>query len=231
MFHISQAKRNTVAAAAAKAAAASAAKSNNNARPSMPVASTSSAPFDQRLAGYTKEAFKVPLMPSNTRFEGLSEDDALPPALSAHEQKQMLHWMQQDQAYDKVLTQQRGTLKRKLEDMKSNADQGLDARGYPMSDWLGHNALSHPQTIKTAQQTFRAKHPPERQEEIVKGKKGRLRGGIVDAAQKAYWIKMADEDELLVPIRIDTEQDGYKIRDTFTWNIKGQSNSIRFPSS
>lgn len=181
--------------------------------------------MESRLAGYTKEAFKVPMIPSNTRFEGLSEEDALPSALSAHEQKQILHWMHQDQAYDKVLTQQRSTLKRKLDEMKSNADQGLDARGYPMSDWLGHNALSHPDTIKSSTQTFRAKHPFERQDELGKGKKGRMRGGLVSPAQKAYWAKMADEDELLVPIRIDTEQDGYKLRDTFTWNMKGQFSS------
>lgn len=30
-----------------------------------------------------------------------------------------------------------------------------------------------------------------------------------------------DEEEWLVPIRVDWEHEGVKIRDTFTWNMRG----------
>lgn len=34
--------------------------------------------------------------------------------------------------------------------------------------------------------------------------------------------EQANKEETLVPIRLDVENDGYKIRDTFTWNINGK---------
>jgi hypothetical protein len=33
--------------------------------------------------------------------------------------------------------------------------------------------------------------------------------------------EQANKEEMLVPIRLDLENDGYKIRDTFTWNMNG----------
>lgn len=34
--------------------------------------------------------------------------------------------------------------------------------------------------------------------------------------------EQATKEEMLVPIRLDVENDGYKIRDTFTWNMNGK---------
>ncbi|KAI7869506.1 hypothetical protein BDF14DRAFT_1782128 [Spinellus fusiger] len=34
-------------------------------------------------------------------------------------------------------------------------------------------------------------------------------------------IEQADKEDTLVPIRIDLDMDGYKLRDTFTWNLNG----------
>jgi SNF5 / SMARCB1 / INI1 len=33
--------------------------------------------------------------------------------------------------------------------------------------------------------------------------------------------KIAEKDESLVPIRLDLESDGYRLKDTFTWNLNG----------
>lgn len=33
---------------------------------------------------------------------------------------------------------------------------------------------------------------------------------------------VADSDSVLVPIRIDVDVDGFKIKDTFTWNLHGK---------
>jgi hypothetical protein len=35
-------------------------------------------------------------------------------------------------------------------------------------------------------------------------------------------VEQAAKEEMLVPIRLDVENDGYKIRDTFTWNMNGK---------
>lgn len=34
-------------------------------------------------------------------------------------------------------------------------------------------------------------------------------------------VEQANKEETLVPIRLDIEHDGYKLRDTFTWNMNG----------
>lgn len=31
----------------------------------------------------------------------------------------------------------------------------------------------------------------------------------------------ADQEDVLVPVRIDMESNGYQLRDTFTWNLNG----------
>lgn len=38
-----------------------------------------------------------------------------------------------------------------------------------------------------------------------------------------HCLEQADKEEMLVPIRLDLENDGYKIRDTFTWNMNESS--------
>lgn len=35
-------------------------------------------------------------------------------------------------------------------------------------------------------------------------------------------IEQANSKETLIPIRLDFENDGFKIRDTFTWNMNGK---------
>lgn len=35
--------------------------------------------------------------------------------------------------------------------------------------------------------------------------------------------EQAKKEETLVPIRIDLEHEGYKLRDTFTWNLHGKT--------
>lgn len=39
------------------------------------------------------------------------------------------------------------------------------------------------------------------------------------------------QSEVLVPIRLDMEIDGNKLRDTFTWNKNGKPGRIRSPQS
>lgn len=35
--------------------------------------------------------------------------------------------------------------------------------------------------------------------------------------------EQGEKDDMLVPIRLEIELDGYKLRDTFTWNLNGMS--------
>ena len=34
---------------------------------------------------------------------------------------------------------------------------------------------------------------------------------------------MAEREEILVPIRVEVEADGHRLRDTFTWNLSGMA--------
>lgn len=36
----------------------------------------------------------------------------------------------------------------------------------------------------------------------------------------------ANNEEILAPIRLDIEHDGYKVRDTFTWNMNGKTSKL-----
>lgn len=38
--------------------------------------------------------------------------------------------------------------------------------------------------------------------------------------------EQAEKEDTLVPIRIELEHEGYKLRDTFTWNLNGKSCSL-----
>ena len=42
-----------------------------------------------------------------------------------------------------------------------------------------------------------------------------------DDAQPLLISENAEQPEVLVPIRVDLEYDGQKLRDTFTWNKNG----------
>ena len=35
-------------------------------------------------------------------------------------------------------------------------------------------------------------------------------------------VEQGEKDDALVPIRLELEVDGYKLRDTFTWNMNGE---------
>ncbi|KAF1805998.1 hypothetical protein FB192DRAFT_1270447 [Mucor lusitanicus] len=47
--------------------------------------------------------------------------------------------------------------------------------------------------------------------------------GTTSALSYQHCLEQANKEEMLVPIRLDLEIDGYKIRDTFTWNMNESS--------
>lgn len=53
----------------------------------------------------------------------------------------------------------------------------------------------------------------------MNGKESTMRGANVQYIPLSVWEKAAEEEEILVPIRLQIEQDGYKYRDDFTWNL------------
>ncbi|CAO3613905.1 unnamed protein product [Mucor fragilis] len=60
---------------------------------------------------------------------------------------------------------------------------------------------------------------------LFPAEKKRKRQHHTAAAKLSYQhcLAQANKEEVLVPIRLDVENDGYKIRDTFTWNMNESS--------
>lgn len=53
----------------------------------------------------------------------------------------------------------------------------------------------------------------------VKQKKKKL---IPNHSRHDQLVEQGEKDDTLVPIRLELEVDGYKLRDTFTWNMHGK---------
>jgi len=83
------------------------------------------------------------------------------------------------------------------------------------SDWLG--PLYKPTGSK-----YRFKSLQEHVSSIAHGKRGKVRPIIATSVRpNPHWVRMAEEAEMLTPIRLELEHEGIKLRDTFTWNLRG----------
>jgi len=196
-------------------------KRRRSTQPAVPSPSRASNSQD-RLAGYTREAFKVLVDPSTTRYVGLAHDDPLPEPLTESEQQDVLRWMKRDQGYIDLLNKQRAKAKQTLDAIKEDADRGIDSHGNDMGDWLGPNFVKHPKVMEQATQQVRVRHLPERLEEQSRGKRGKLRHYLATDVEREKWSKISEEEDVLIPIRIEAEHDSLKLRDTFTWNLRGE---------
>lgn len=66
---------------------------------------------------------------------------------------------------------------------------------------------------------FRIRWPADRIREQQQGK-GKGRVGRMPKLSKDQLIALADEEEALIPIRLDIEHGELKLRDVFTWNLR-----------
>lgn len=202
--------------------------------------------FQAHLAGHDPSAFKVPVKQSLTHFTSLSKDDPPPKPLTADEANLVKGWINKDVQIEQRLQQDVKTAQGRLISLAQS-----QAHDIPQ-DWIGTFDDLPPQV---AQQPQRLIFTDDHIKARALGKRGRLRAnlgwelppnqpqrqsGRTSSAQhfQAYhtpeWEtrrqelqRIAQEPEILIPIRIDAEHEGVKIRDVFTWNLKGISSSSK----
>ncbi|GAA5834515.1 hypothetical protein JCM9279_004339 [Rhodotorula babjevae] len=176
-----------------------------------PVASTSAPapvmpppPPPPTLAHDGGPAYKVPVHRSYTRARETEPGEAFPAIASVKDQERVKGWLERDAAYETELGQAKHAGR-----VEANA---LHEDLLREQDWLGYP--SQPTGFRL--RTKAKKHVDE-----AKGKRGQLRKPIPMA--KSYLREIARAPETLIPIRLELEHEMYKLRDTFTWNLRETS--------
>ncbi|GAA5904355.1 hypothetical protein JCM6882_003204 [Rhodosporidiobolus microsporus] len=145
---------------------------------------------------------KVPVHRAFSRIRETDPGEDFP-SIPEGDQPRVQQWIERDIEYEEELVEakraQHDLAKEMLEEMARE------------QDWLGP---LDPQP----RGKFRLRFPQEKVVEEQRGKKGPLRVPV--ALSKSQLRAAASAPEHLIPIRLDLEHDVYKLRDTFTWNLK-----------
>ncbi|KAK4054899.1 SWI/SNF chromatin-remodeling complex subunit [Microbotryomycetes sp. JL201] len=149
--------------------------------------------------------YKVPLHPIYTRMSYTEPGETFP-SLSAADQLRVKAWMDRDHEYEQALFASRKASRKELMTMHQDWIR--------REDWLGL-------PDQPAPPRFAIRFPADRIKEQAKGKRGNSRQTI--KLSKRVAATAAEQQEVLIPIRIDCENEAYKIRETFTWNLKESS--------
>ncbi|GAA5823629.1 hypothetical protein JCM3770_000703 [Rhodotorula araucariae] len=146
-------------------------------------------------------AYKVPVHRSFTRVRETEPGEEFPSIPSAKDQEHLKAWIDRDVAYEAELGQARHAMR-----VEVNA---MHEERMKEQDWLGYPA---------APVGFRLRTKVVKQMEEAKGKRGALRKPV--PMSKSYLRSIAQAPETLIPIRLELEHEMYKLRDTFTWNLR-----------
>lgn len=165
--------------------------------------------------GYAHGHFKLPLEPSLTRFLPLQRDDERPSPLSEADQNYIKAKYQRDMEY---MQKRRQAFQGNMKRLEQYYTERYDAPPGVVYDWLGPLSDQQP-----ASASLKIVSEKERQQKRASGKRGNLRAVWPSKYDSA---KIANEDELLIPIRLEIEHENIKIRDTFTWNLRGTYPSL-----
>lgn len=146
--------------------------------------------------------YKVPIWPLFSRTSYI--EPGLPfPSIAPRDQAKVKHWMEVDLAYERDL--------RAVEKARAGEVQALGEELSRAQDWMG---------AEGPRARFGLRLEKDRIKERDKGKRGAARKELV--LTKAKVVAVAREEELLIPIRLEWEHEAYRLRDTFTWNLKGK---------
>ncbi|GAA5908806.1 hypothetical protein JCM8208_006794 [Rhodotorula glutinis] len=148
--------------------------------------------------------YKVPVHRSYTRARETEPGEAFPAIASVKDQERVRGWIERDAAYETELGQAKHAGR-----IEANA---LHEDLMREQDWLGYPS----QPVGFRLRTKAKKHVEE-----AKGKRGQLRKPVPMA--KSYLREIARAPETLIPIRLELEHEMYKLRDTFTWNLRETS--------
>ncbi|BGP36810.1 SWI/SNF chromatin-remodeling complex subunit [Rhodotorula kratochvilovae] len=146
-------------------------------------------------------AYKVPVHRSFTRVRETEPGEEFPSIPSAQDQERLKAWIERDVAYETELVQAKHAMRIEASTMHEELMKE--------QDWLGYPA---------APVGFRPRTKAAKQMEEAKGKRGALRKPV--PMSKSYLRSIAQAPETLIPIRLELEHEMYKLRDTFTWNLR-----------
>ncbi|GAA5857171.1 hypothetical protein JCM8547_009352 [Rhodosporidiobolus lusitaniae] len=145
---------------------------------------------------------KYPVHRAYTRLTDTEPGEPFP-SLSPAEQARVQGWIERDIQYE-------GEVGAAKKDRLQMAGEMLEELVMEQ-DWLGP---LEPQP----KGKFRLRWPQEKTAEELKGKRGPLRTPV--PMSKVQLRAIASQSEHLIPIRIDLEHEVYRLRDTFTWNLR-----------
>lgn len=163
--------------------------------------------------------YKVPIHPIFTRIQPLEPGQPFP-TINAQDQSRVKQWMERDLAYESELAiARRG----------KRAEQGQIQQDVLMrEDWLGGVDRVGPGRLKI-RYDVKGKHGLHRKEVKMYVRYIFRPSGIVLALtspclccrSKQQLKEIALVGESIIPVRLECEHEVYKLRDTFTWNLRG----------
>ncbi|SCV68409.1 BQ2448_530 [Microbotryum intermedium] len=156
-------------------------------------------------------SYKVPMYALFTRIAALEPGVEFPAIADERDQKRVEQWMQRDLDYE------RANLDKKR--MRTREVQSLLDEASVRQDWLGPRLANEGSGVKpTPSNRLRIKTEQERERDRRSGKRGPHRKEV--KMSKAQLRDMAKSKECLIPIRLEIEHEVYRLRDTFTWNLR-----------
>ncbi|KAL8276149.1 hypothetical protein RQP46_011443 [Phenoliferia psychrophenolica] len=145
--------------------------------------------------------FNVPLLGMFTRMAALPPGVPFP-SIPPEDQVRVKGWMAKDAQYERDIV----TVKRARKgEFQSMAEDVMRSQ-----DWLGGESGSRTR--------LKIRLDAERTKERERGKRGNNRKEI--KLTKDGVRAIAKLPEILIPVRLEYEHEAYKLRDTFTWNIR-----------
>ncbi|KAK4700649.1 SWI/SNF-related matrix-associated actin-dependent regulator of chromatin subfamily B member 1, partial [Phenoliferia sp. Uapishka_3] len=145
--------------------------------------------------------FNVPLLGMFTKPSPLGPGVPFP-SISKEDQVKVKAWMAKDTAYEKEIMAVKRARKGEFQEMAEDVMRS--------QDWLGEESSSR-NRLKIRMESDRTK-------EMQRGKRGANRKEVKFTKESARQI--AKLPEVLIPVRLEYEHEAYKLRDTFTWNLR-----------
>ncbi|EIN14518.1 SNF5-domain-containing protein [Punctularia strigosozonata HHB-11173 SS5] len=174
---------------------------------------------------------QLPPLPAHTKLDPvvtrvsvvpLADSERLIPPLGEDEIENVKKWMALDSAYTEMYSEMNDRMAEERRAM------GLSGRAWWEKDLTSPTAAADEARRRQQQQPkFQITFPKDREREAKSrrgGKYGRREGLKLP---RKLAPGEADRVEVLVPIRLDLEVEGqHRLRDTFVWNLNGQSGEL-----
>lgn len=210
------------------------------------------AAFQASLQGHDPANFQVPVRPSFTHLTPLSKDAPGLPPISQDEAARVKRWIDNDVEHEvRYATASKASTARLVALAQAQAtDMPQDWIGpyadVPDSEARKFTGVFTDDHIRARAAGKRGKlratlgwlPPPSNQpQQPARGRNGyqqqqQMQGSLLHGSEPDWEAKhrelqnIAQEPEILIPVRVDSEHDGVKIRDVFTWNLKGTVDAL-----